>query len=91
MTEVGFDTWFVETVKFALIDPAGTVTLGGTPATNGLSQDRFTVRPPVGAAPVRSADPCAELPPTTLLGLTLIDDNVVALGTMVKEALTVPL
>ena len=76
-------------MKFALEDPAGTVTFGGTLATDGLLLTRDMVRPPVGAAPVRFAVPCALLPPTTLVGLTITDDNAVPVAVTVNEALTV--
>jgi len=85
----GTVTVVVATVKDALLDPAGTVTLGGTPTTDGLSVPRETVRPPAGAAPVRFAVPCAVVPPTTVVGLTRTDDSAAALGIMVNDALTV--
>jgi len=64
-------TLLVETVKVALVDPAGTVTLAGTVAATVLLLDNETVRPPEGAAEVRVTVPVAELPPTTAVGLRL--------------------
>jgi hypothetical protein len=62
-------TLFVETAKVALVEPAGTVTLGGTVAAAVLSLDNETTEPPEGAAEVRVTVPVAELPPTTVVGL----------------------
>jgi len=84
-------TALVVTLKFMLAKPAGTVALGGTLATDGLSLARETVTPPVGAAPVRFTVPRAMLPPTTVVGLTVTDDNPAATGTTVIEVLAVPL
>jgi len=64
-------TWFVETVNVALVEPAATVTLGGTVAAAVLSLDRETTKPPVGAAAVKDAVPVDVFPPITSVGLTL--------------------
>jgi hypothetical protein len=64
-------TLLVDTVKVALVDPAGTVTLAGTVAAAVLLEDNETARPPDGAAEVRVMVPVAELPPTTVVGLRL--------------------
>ena len=64
-------TLLVETVKVALVDPAGTVTLAGTVAAVVLLLDSETARPPDGAAEVRVTVPVAELPPTTVAELRL--------------------
>jgi hypothetical protein len=64
-------TLLVETVKVALVDPAGTVTLAGTVAAAVLLLNNETARPPDGAAEVRVMVPVAELPPTTAVGLRL--------------------
>ena len=50
-------TLLVVTVKVALLDPAGTFTLGGTVAAAVLSLDRATAKPPDGAAAVRVTVP----------------------------------
>jgi hypothetical protein len=75
VTEVGTPTGLVETVKDALVDPAGTVTFGGTPATSVFPLVSVMIAPPVGAGDVRVAVPCDTVPPTTAVGLTLIDDS----------------
>jgi len=44
------DAGFVAITNVALVDPAGTVTKLGTVATDGVSDVKFTLAPPVGAA-----------------------------------------
>ncbi|HEX2729270.1 MAG TPA: hypothetical protein VHM16_05910, partial [Rubrobacteraceae bacterium] len=68
-------TALVETVKVALVEPAGTVTLGGTVAAAVLSLDRSITKPPVGAAEERATVPVAESPPTTSVGLTVSEES----------------
>ncbi len=53
-----------------LVLPAGTVTLVRTVKAE-LSLERFTARPPLGAAPVRVTVPVTVPPEVTLVGLTL--------------------
>jgi hypothetical protein len=60
-------------VKLALACPARTVTVAGTVAADGLSLERLTTMPPVGAGPVRLTVPRSELPPTIVVGLRLRD------------------
>ena len=67
-------TLLVFTAKVALVAPAATVTLAGTVAA-ALLLERFTVAPPLGAAPLRIAVPVAEEPPFTLFGLTVTEDS----------------
>jgi hypothetical protein len=55
------------------------VTLAGT-VTAVLLLDSVTTAPPVGAALVNVAVPCAGLPPTRLAGLSAIADNAAAAG-----------
>jgi hypothetical protein len=71
VTFVLAETAVVETVKFALVAPAGTVTLLGTEATLELLLLRFTTNPPEGAAAVSVTVPVTLLPPTTLVGFRL--------------------
>ena len=63
-------TEVVVAVKLALVAPAATVTLVGTPASAVLLLDSATTVPPVGAALVNVTLPCDVLPPVTLLGLS---------------------
>ena len=70
VTLVALETACVETVKFALVAPAGTVTVLGTVATLVLLL-RFTTNPPDGAGAVRVTVPVLLLPPTTLVGFRL--------------------
>ena len=59
-----FGTAFVVIGKFALVAPAGTVTLGGTVAAAVLSLESETTKPPAGAtAPAPSASAVATGPP----------------------------
>jgi hypothetical protein len=55
--------------------PAGTVTKAGTVATAALLPDSATVAPPFGAGPLRVTVPVAPVPPTTVVGLTEIDER----------------
>lgn len=66
----------VVTVKDALVEPAGTVTLAGTVAAAVLLLDRLTTVPPPGAAPLKVTVPCEDVPPVTLAGLMASDDSV---------------
>jgi hypothetical protein len=68
-------TCLVETVKVALVDPAGMVTLGGNVAAAVLSLVRSTVKPPEGAAELRVTVPVAASGPTTLVGLTVSEES----------------
>ena len=87
VTEVELATALVVTVKVALVAPAGTVTLAGTMATAVLLLERATTAPPLGAAPLRVTVPCEELPPVTLVGLSVNEDS--ARGSTVSEAVCV--
>jgi hypothetical protein len=71
VTLVVLETARVETVKVALVVPAGTVTVLGTVATLGLLLLRFTTNPPDGAGAVRVTVPVLLLPPTTLVGFSV--------------------
>jgi hypothetical protein len=67
-------TAVVEIVKFALVDPAGTVTLAGSDAALELSESE-TSAPPLGAAALSLTVPVADVPPTTAVGLTATDES----------------
>ena len=68
------DTVVVLTVKLALVAPAGIVTLLGTVTDGALELDKLTV---VGVEPAALivTVPCEELPPATVVGLRVNDDN----------------
>ncbi len=74
--------------KVALVEPAGTVTVGGT-VTEVSWADNDTTAPPVGAGPLRVTVPVVLLPPTTVLGLRVSAEAVtsvlVGLSTMVVD------
>lgn len=77
----------VVTVKVALVEPAGTVTLEGTVARDVLLLDRTTAAPPVGAGPFRVTVPVDGVPPFTDVGLRVREDRLGVLT--VKEAVRV--
>jgi hypothetical protein len=60
----------VVAVKVALVNPAATVTVGGT-CTAVLLLDRLTTAPPLGATPLKNTLPVEEYPPVTVVGLKL--------------------
>jgi hypothetical protein len=78
VTEVEAATPLVLIVNVVLVLPAGIVTLDDSCAAV-LLLCNVTVAPPVGAAPFNVTVPVALLPPTTELGLRLIEDRVAAL------------
>ena len=55
-------TGLVDTTKFALVAPAGTVTLAGTVAAAGVSLESATVIPPAGAGVARVTVPVEGAP-----------------------------
>jgi hypothetical protein len=67
---------FVVMVNLALVDPAATVTLGGTVAATGLSLVSATGKPPAGAAEVSVTVPVDDVPPMTSVGLTVTLESV---------------
>ena len=89
VTGVEVPTALVVIVNVALVAPAATVTLGGTAATAALPLESVTAPPPVGAAVVSVAVPCAGLPPTTLVGLSEIAERAAGVGGGVADAFTV--
>jgi hypothetical protein len=68
-------TVVVVTVKFALVDPAATVTLLGTLAAELLLLKLTTV-PPEGAAALIVTVPVELLPPVTLVGFKVNEETV---------------
>jgi hypothetical protein len=70
----------VETLKLPVDEPAGMVSVTGTPATEEFALLRLTIAPPLGAAALRTTVPRAVFPPTTDVGLTPTDDRVAAGG-----------
>jgi len=76
VTGVEAVTELVDTVKFAIMAPAGTITLAGTAATAGLLLESATAAPPEGAAALRVTVPVEGLPPTTLVGFRLNEERV---------------
>ena len=77
-TEVEAVTGLVATVKFALVAPAGTVTIAGTMATAVLLLESASAVPPAGAAVFRVTVPVEGVPPVTLVGSRLREERVTA-------------
>lgn len=77
VTLVGFDTRLVLIVNVALFDPAATVTVDGTDATDELLLERFTVVF-ADALAVNVTVPCESFPPETLVGLRVSEESVAA-------------
>ena len=80
VTGVDAVTERVVTVKVALVEPAGTVTLAGTVAAFVLPLASATDAPPEGAAPLRVTVPCEEPPPVTAVGLSVSAESVTGCG-----------
>jgi hypothetical protein len=68
-------TMEVFTVKVALVAPAGTVTLEGTLAAP-LLLESATCAPPAGAGPLNVTVPVEDVPPITLVGLSVSEETV---------------
>lgn len=71
-------TALVVRVKVALVLPLATTTVAGACAAAVLLLDSATVAPPLGAGPLRVTVPVAPAPPTTVVGLTEIDERTTA-------------
>jgi hypothetical protein len=63
------------TVKFALVAPAGTVTVAGTVATVVSPADSCTTAPPDGAAPLSVTVPVDVAPPAMVDGVNANDET----------------
>ena len=70
----------VVTVKEAFEAPAATLTLAGTETTDVFALLSATTAPPLGAPAVNVIVPCAVVPPTTEVGLTLTADRLAVVG-----------
>jgi hypothetical protein len=70
VTVVDPGTGLVVIVNTALVLPAGTVTLAGTLAADGVSLLSDIAVPPLGAGPLNVTVPWERIPPKTLVGLT---------------------
>jgi hypothetical protein len=77
VTAVFAATTAVLTPKVTLEAPAVTVTLAGTETIDVFALLSVTTAPPLGALPVNVIVPCAVVPPTTEVGLTLTADRLV--------------
>jgi hypothetical protein len=77
VTETALNTDFVEAVNVAVVFPAATVTDAGTVAEVSLLA-RETLAPPEGAALVSVTVPLEDVPPVTLVGLSVTDESVAA-------------
>jgi hypothetical protein len=65
VTKVLAETVCVVMLKLALVAPAGTVTLEGTLAAEGVSLESATLVPPKGATSLRVTVPVEGVPPWT--------------------------
>src|SRR6266550_6007268 len=76
VTGVDAATALVLIVKFALLLPAGTVTLEGTLAA-ALLLESITCAPPAGAGPLKVTVPVDDcVPPVTLVGFNVSEETV---------------
>ena len=80
MTAVDAATALVLTANVAVVAPAATVTLAGTPAAVVLLLESVTCAPPAGAGPLNVTVPVEELPPVTLVGVTESEERATKAG-----------
>ena len=90
VTKVCAATPLVMIVKLVLVEPAGTVTLAGTCATEVLLLCSVTVAPPADAAPLRVTVPVELVPPTTVFGVLLNVERTGAVTVRFAFFVTVP-
>src|SRR6185369_9745960 len=74
VTFVAAATWLVVSGKVAVVAPAATVTVAGTPAEALLLVSAITA-PPAGAAAVSVTVPVLPAPPTTVAGFSVTEAN----------------
>jgi hypothetical protein len=74
------DTWLVETVNVAEVEPVGTLTIGGTVAVDGMLLLRVTAVPGAVAGPESTTVPCDGAPPMTEEGFSEME-TIVTPGT----------
>jgi hypothetical protein len=79
VTGVELVTLVVMMANVAVVEPVGTVTLPGTPATLLLLAN-VTTAPAAGAGPLSVTVPCDDAPPVTLDGVSASDVSVTAPG-----------
>jgi hypothetical protein len=80
----------VDTVKVALVAPAGTVTLAGTVAAEALLLASATSAPPAGAAALSVTVPVDPTPPVTLVGFRLRDETVIGITVSAPDLVAPP-
>jgi len=73
-------------VKLALVVPAAMVRLLGTCATDVLLLCKVTTAPPLGAAAVNVTVPVELAPPTTVVGVLVIEDRETFTALMLRVA-----
>lgn len=73
VADFGHSVRFVLTGNVALVNPAATVTLDGTVATEVLLLESAITAPPAGAGPLSVTVPVEELPPARLDALNVAD------------------
>jgi hypothetical protein len=88
VTDIDEATPLVVIWNVVLLAPAGIVTLTGACAAAVLLLCNVTTAPFAGAAPFRVTVPVELLPPTTELGLLVIEDNVAAVTVRVVVLVT---
>ena len=89
VAEVFAVTCVVTTVKLAELAPAGTRTLAGTFAMEGLLLVRLTETPPTGAGPLSVTVPVEELPPLTVVGDNVREERLGGFTVIVVVLVTV--